>query len=283
MANELNWMAEKARVVFRGPAGKVLQPAHRWLMSAMIAGVGVRDAVRFRGAADARLTTQVTIAVKTFERPRAIARFVRSARRVFAGRIVVADDSRQPWQSRDPHVTVLPLPFNSGVSFGRNSALDAVTTPYVLICDDDFVFTHATRWESALEYLERHREVDAVAGLQIEVPRWYSLVFDGDPLFPGHETPLVAPGTIIDGLPVRLMTPQAYLARTASIQAVRWNESLRVVDHRDFFSRAAGRLVFVQDEAIPVFHARTPWNRFFTTYREDTAADLAWLGQFWRG
>ena len=62
---------------------------------------------------------------------------------------------------------------------------------------------------------------------------------------------------------------------------MRWDPKIRMVDHNDFFSRAAGVLVFVQDASIPVFHARTPWNRTFTVHCEDVQPDLAYLGQKW--
>ncbi|MDO5676862.1 MAG: glycosyltransferase [Propionibacteriaceae bacterium] len=248
----------------------------------MLALLGVYHRMLFRMGPDAELSSQVTIAVKTFERPKAVARFVRCARRVFAGRIIVADDSRVTWSSKDPLVKVLPLPFNSGVSVGRNVALDAVTTPYVLITDDDIVFTHASRWEGALDYLEHNPDVDGVAALLIELPRWYSSVHGNQALFSGHEQPLRAPGEIIDGMPVRLKVPQVYLARTESIRKIRWNEELRMLDHSDFFSRAAGKLVFVQAMGLPALHARTPWNRVYTKYRDDTAQDQITLGRLWR-
>jgi Glycosyl transferase family 2 len=261
--------------------GVPLRPVHRALVNALLLGVGAVDGVRFRGRPDPRLAELATIAVKTFERPEALLRYVRTARRVFGGRIVVADDSRRPWASKDPRVDVLAMPYNSGVSVGRNAALDAVSTPYVIVSEDDFVYTRATDWTRALEYLERNPDVDAVAGIQVELPRWYTKIFDGDPLFAGHAPALREPDEVIDGLPVWLMTPQAYLARTDSVRRVRWNEDIRMVDHRDFFSRAAGVLVFVQDATIPVFHARTPWNAEYTKHRDDVSTDLAYLGRRW--
>ncbi len=277
----LGRLGDTIRRWLHGSPGILLGPIHRAITTVLLAAVTWRDAVRYRGRPDARLAEAVTITVKTFERPSAIARFVRRARRVFGGRIVVADDSRSTWTSPDPLVDVLALPFNTGVSVGRNAALAAVTTTYVLVADDDFVYTRATDWGRALDYLERNPEVDAVAGIQIELPRWYTVIYDQDPLYRPHADPILSPGTLVDGLPVRLMTPQAYLARTASIRKVGWNQRLRMVDHRDFFSRAAGALVFVQDAAIPVFHARTPWNRFYNRHREDTAADRETLRGLW--
>lgn len=199
--------AGRVKALLYSNRGRLLRPLHGALTSTMLFGVGAMDAWRHRGEQpDARLAEDVTIAVKTFERPEAVKRFVRSARRVFDGRIVVADDSREPWRPSEPGVEVVVLPFNFGVTRGRNAALARVETPYVIVGDDDLVFTHGTDWARALDYLERNPEVDAVAPILVEVPRWYTIVFYDDQLFAKRKTPLREPGEVIDGLPVRLKT-----------------------------------------------------------------------------
>lgn len=102
-------------------------------------------------------------------------------------------------------------------------------------------------------------------------------------LFAGAAAPLVPFGTMIGDLPVVPKTPQLYLARTAAIQKVRWDERVRMVDHRDFFSRASGRIVSVQAQTVRAYHMRTPFDPFYTRYREDVAADQRTLGEIWRG
>ena len=78
----------------------------------------------------ARLTDRVTMIVKIFERPDVVRRLVRTARTVFPGRIVVADDSRTPLRDLGPGVAIVSLPFNVGLSSGRNAALAQVTTEF---------------------------------------------------------------------------------------------------------------------------------------------------------
>ena len=80
---------------------------------------------------------------------------------------------------------------------------------------------------------------------------------------------------------MRYKIPQVYLARTASVQKVRWDEHIRMVDHKDFFSRASGRLVVVLDTGNHVYHARTPFDAEYIRYREDTQADLVYLADKW--
>ena len=77
--------------------------------------------------------------------------------------------------------------------------------------------------------------------------------------------------------------PQVYLARTESIRRVRWDERLRMVDHRDFFSRASGRIVSVQAQSVWAYHLRTPFDPYYNAYREDVAEDLRTLARLWPG
>lgn len=98
-------------------------------------------------------------------------RCLASARTIFDGRIVVADDSRSPASEVGAGVHVIPLPFNSGVSVGRNAALDAVETDLVFVTDDDAVFTDASDIVAAMNLLDNQPEVDLVAFTRVDLPR----------------------------------------------------------------------------------------------------------------
>ncbi len=275
----------KARML--GPSGAPLRAAYRAAEVVELAGASAVDRLgarhgRHRDAAERAETARtVTMAVKTFQRPDVARRLVRSARRVFDGRIVVADDSSTPMTFEDPLVEVLPLPFNTGVSVGRNAALDAVATDYVLVTDDDIVFTAASDIEVARRRLEDNPEIDVVGFLRVELPRWFAHDFGPDALFDGHAEPLRRWGDTVGGLPVRYKIEQVYLARTEAIRRVRWDPAIRMVDHSDFFSRAAGQIVVVLDTSIRAYHAQTPFDPGYTRYRLDTSADLAYLGRVW--
>ncbi|HET9022089.1 MAG TPA: glycosyltransferase [Ornithinibacter sp.] len=267
-----------------GPGGAPLRLAYRAAVVVQLAAVtaGARVAHRGPDAVDrAETARRVTVAVKTFERPEVARRLVRGLRRVFDGRIVIADDSREPMTHPDPEVDVIALPFNSGVSAGRQAALDVVTTEYVLVTDDDIVFTEASDIDRARRTLDENPEIDVVGFLRVDLPGWSAHDHGDDALFPGHDTPLREWGTLVGGLPVRHKIAQVYLARTEAIRAVGWDENIRMVDHRDFFSRAAGHLLVVQDASNHVYHARTPFNAGYTRYREQTDQDLAYLARVW--
>lgn len=276
---------ERVRQLMTTPYGAPLRAAHGLAIRGQLLAVAAVDRLRVRRDAelDARLAQQLTVTVKTFMRPTTARRFVRSTRRTFTGRIVLADDSPEPMAAPDPHTTVIGLPFNSGVCVGRNAAIAAVTTPYVLVADDDVVMTAGTDLAAAVAFLEDHPEVDGVCATLVELPRWYVLTYgDERELFPGHLPPLRPFGDSVGGLPVVTKGPPVYVARTERLREVPYDEHLRMVDHRDFFSAAAGRLVFVIAPSLLAFHARTPFNRTYTSYREDVGKDLAYLGRKWR-
>ncbi|KGN39560.1 glycosyltransferase family 2 protein [Knoellia subterranea] len=270
----------------RSRFGGPLRASYRGAERAQIVAVRRSDRLRFGKYTSAErdeVARRVTAAVKTFERPAVLRRCLASLRTVFDGRIVVADDSREPVTELGRGIDVIALPFNSGVPKGRNAALDAVDTEFVFVTDDDIVFTAASDLVAAMNFLDDNPEVDLVALTRVDLPRWRAVAAGADALFPGAEAPKVPFGTVIDGLPVVVKTPQLYLARTEAIQRVRWDERLRMVDHRDFFSRASGRIVSVQAETIRAYHMRTPFDPFYNAYREDVAADLALLGRLWSG
>ena len=271
----------------RRALGSPLGVPVRWLYSGVVRlqllAVAVVDGARPRDRGDrAWLSGQLSVTAKTFLRPATARRMVRTLRRVFDGDVVLADDSPEAMAPPDARTRVVALPFNSGVPRGRNAALAQVTTPFVLITDDDVVFTKASDLERAVRFLLDHPEVDAVCAYLVELPRWYTVPCgDEHSLFPGHQPMRIADGTEIDGLPVIAKGPQVYVARTEALRQVPYDERVRMVDHRDFFSSAAGRLVFVQARWLIAYHARTPFARAYVRHRNDVRADLAYLTQKW--
>lgn len=228
-----------------------------------------------------QLASRVTMVVKTFERPDAARRLVKSARTIFPGRIVVADDSRVPFTDLGPGVDILALPFNVGLSAGRNAAVEAVTTEFLFLTDDDTVFTAATDIVAMMEYLDDHSEVDLVAPQLIYLPWWYRFDTASIDLLPGAPEPLRQRGEDIEGATVVYKVQNVFLARTDAIRKIGWNDDLRLIEHNDFFARASGKLVCVQADGVRAYHARTPFNEFYMRHRNDTAAAQALENTLW--
>jgi len=218
------------------------------------------------------VTGKLTAVVKTFERPETVKRLLDSLFRLYPGmRVIVVDDSRVP--VTDPRVRMIRLPYDSGVSLGRQRALEAVETPYVLLLDDDFVFYRETVLEPALALMERERRIDIMGGEVVNLPSMRVNDYRGAGLYPTEAVSLIPPGSRIAGLEVYDKVPNFYIARTASLRMVGWDPRIKRLDHADFFTRAKGVLVTVLNPGFKVLHAQTPFREGYMQKRRDTRAD----------
>jgi glycosyltransferase involved in cell wall biosynthesis len=222
---------------------------------------------------DEPLVRQVTALIKTFERPRILRRLVASIKRLYpALRIVVADDSRVP--SRIVGVETIAMPYDSGISAGRNEGLRHVTTPYVLVLDDDFVFYRHTGLIPALRLMERHPQIDIVGGQLVDLPFYRARRLPEGAIFPTAATPLAPLGSFIGGLRVVDKVSTFYVARTDRLAVVSWDPRLKRIDHADFFTRALGVLTTVFKPDLKCLHARTPFDDAYMSKRLDLEASF---------
>jgi glycosyltransferase involved in cell wall biosynthesis len=213
----------------------------------------------------------VTAVIKTFQRPRQVRRLVASIRRVQPDLpIIVVDDNREP--TSIPGTELLAMPFNSGISAGRNAALRRVETPYVLLLDDDFVFTRQTALAGPLATIEAVTDIDILGGAVVNLPDFsvndYSrIAMNGHPA-----APRFALGSTVGGLAVHAKVPNFFVGRTERVLSVGWTEELKVLEHAEFFWRAWGELTTVHDPSWRVLHARNPFDRSSPERNENLAA-----------
>jgi glycosyltransferase involved in cell wall biosynthesis len=209
--------------------------------------------------------SKFTICIKTFERPEALRLLVYGIRRAYPDvRILVADDSENP----EPLETVeyFPMPFDSGLSAGRNLLLSQVNTPYVVFLDDDFVFSEDTKLERLQEDLDKHSDIDLVAGMVTvngkETHYEGILVAEGDVLHGRRET-----RGVIDGLPLYDVVYNFFMARVDKLRLVPWDNNLKLAEHTEFCLRAKGKLTIAYDETVKVENSRAEYNDNKSSYR----------------
>jgi hypothetical protein len=123
---------------------------------------------------DSAIESLVTLVFVTIGRNDAARRFVASVRQRYPGLPILAADQNGPTDEmecfyRDHSVRMLWLPFDCGLSFARNRAFEQVGTRYVLLADDDFVFTDRTQIGSALDVLEEDPELGFLGGSVVDV------------------------------------------------------------------------------------------------------------------
>ena len=221
----------------------------------------------------------VTFLYKSFERHKQAKRLYKCLRRYYPkARIVIADDSKVPLviEQEDLNLTILHLPFNSGLSKGLTEGLKRVTTNYVMRLDDDELLTPKTKVHEQLKYLQKNREVDLV-GFQVTHLNGKRLINHYRNIRLNKELKIPA-GTVIDGKEVIYKPANVYLARTESLRKIGYDANIRMIDHHEFFSRAAGEIVSVMDPKAYVMHCH---NRFeskaYEEYRGDYQGDLQYI------
>lgn len=202
---------------------------------------------------------EVTLIIKTFERPRTLDRLLRSIQASPAADcpVLISDDSLHPAENDlfgRENIHYFKLPYDSGLSYGRNYLVERVTTPYCVLLDDDFFFIPATRLEIFLDIV-KHKGFDLAAG-----------IYDGPHFGPGYgiieltDNNLTIkmgapPRTIFNGLPVYDMANNFFLAKTETLRNVPWDNRFKIYgEHTDFFYRYSARYKVTVTEEVAIGH-----------------------------
>ena len=230
------------------------------------------------------LVREVTALVKTFERPNVLQRLIGSIKRVYPDLgVIVVDDSRHPVELDG--VTTIAMPYDTGISAGRNEGLRHVTTKYVLLLDDDVVLFRGTGLGKALAKIEQHAEIDIMGGQLVELPSLQPRppAYVTGTVFSTDATPRLQIGSTVGGLTVCTKVSNFFLARRDRLRLVPWDPELKRMEHADFFTRALGVLVTVFNPDLKCLHARTPFDSAYMAKRLDLAASRQILADRYGG
>lgn len=214
----------------------------------------------------------LTALIKTFERPKIVQRLVESIRIMYPNmQIIIVDDSREPVEIEG--VQIIALPYDSGVSAGRNEGLEHVKTKYMMLLDDDFVCFRHTRVMKALQTLEHYESLDMVGGAVIDLPFYRTLDYRRERLYPTNAESVLPVGTRVGDTVVQDKIANFYIARTESIRKIGWDPEIKRLDHADFFTRAKGILAIGFDPDFKILHCRTPFDKAYMKKRMDVEED----------
>lgn len=204
----------------------------------------------------------VTVCIKAFERPACLKRAVESVRDFYPDvKIMVADDSEKP--AMLPGVTNYVLPFDTGLSFGRNRIIERVKTPFMFLMEDDAYFSEETDLESLRDAMRR-TTFDILGVTLVEMPKkeahpsGYHLYIRGDCGYfcPGNRGEQ-------QGYPIYDYVPNVFMARSARLRWFKgWDEQFKICEHRDFFLRAKGRLLVGAMQSVAIMHEHIEDTRY---------------------
>lgn len=188
----------------------------------------------------------VTAIIKTFLRDEELFYGIESLRRHYHDMpIIVADDGycsqEKGERLRGMGCTYLELPWNRGLSVGRNTLLDAVQTPYLMLGDDDFSYTA----DSNLTHLRALMDIsDIAAGTLYDCPKkqWDTwggcFVNKGQRLYRHGFS-----GELQEHRGIHYQKADYvlnfFVAKVDKLRSIRWDDNICVGhEHLDFFMRA---------------------------------------------
>ena len=227
------------------------------------------------------LERDLSVLVKTFQRPDALHRLVASIRRFYPRiAVLVVDDSEEPLDPVPDGVTrYWHLPFDSaGLSAGRNFGLRHVETEHVLVCDDDMVFGRRTDLGAMVRTVTSTR-FDLVSCMWMDHDPWTSIRrgyrrFEGTLEITGgtlvHR--LGATRGTVDGLPVFDIVHQFFVAPADVLRRDPYDERLKIgPEHVEFFLRLKERGVLCTRLPDAVVHHYPQLPDEYRPFRANTA------------
>ena len=212
------------------------------------------------------------------------------------------DNTNPKKEEKEFRDTIIHLPFNSGLSIGLNAAIEQVKTPFTMRMDDDELLTPGSRVHEQLAFLQKHAregsletedDVNNNANRHSEstMPRIDLVGVQATDRNPERMAAyfrnikmrkrlLVPVGTKIDGREVVYKTPNVFLIRTEALRKVGYDPNIRMIDHHEFFYRAAGVIVSVQDPHAYIMHCHNYFEKLqYTKYRGDVAGDASYIAK----
>jgi len=247
-----------------------------------------------------------SLIIKTFERQTALDRMLTSVRtRGYTDcPVLIADDSKEPYRDfilekhRDIVDEYVVLPFNSGLSKGRNELLKRVETKYFVLNDDDFVYDERTDLAWMREQLES-TDLELLGGLFYDqrtyVPKpdasifnraWYRLLREigkKREFVRSYHGLFRTDGDTIVMQPVEYSAPITRCDYThnffmADTQAIRekvggWHDEIKTSwEHWEFFYRAKqGGLQVATTEEVGISHEGPTDSERYKSHRMDKA------------
>ncbi|KZK87650.1 Glycosyl transferase family 2 [Pseudovibrio sp. W64] len=224
-----------------------------------------------------KIEDQVSIIVKTFERPDLIKRCVHSIRALHPRLpVIVADDSQETVRfENDPHTTVLSLPYDSGISWGRNRALEQVVTPYYILIDDDHCFEADSNIDGLIRVLEG-TDMDIVAMRMIDYRngKRYSrgeLVFAGTMDIEGgvFRHKVGANRGYHADHPLYDLVLNCYIAKKSSTSDLTFDENIKIgKEHGDYFLQAKSKGLKITVAKDAYIHHRPVYSDAYNKFRK---------------
>ena len=201
-----------------------------------------------------RRDSKIAIGIKTFMREESLFKTLDSIEKYFPYpyKLYIADDSgisdEKEYRYQQLEIqghTIIRLPFNSGISIGRNEIIKRVKEEYVLMMDDDIQLTDSVSIERMKQVLDSADDIGLCAGIIYQengepfgghaYSRGLTLEIDKGVLFRHRSIGKLAK---TDGVLFNYadQVVNFFLAKRAIFKSVAWDNRIKIeFEHMDFF------------------------------------------------
>lgn len=192
--------------------------------------------------------TKLAVSIKTFFREGILTRLVNSIFDHLKNfHIYIADDSKEISSEKrelyqgleEKGHTIIILPFDVGLSYGRNEIVKRVKEPYLVYCDDDYIMLANNNIDRAIGILKKRKDIGVITGrLMIQTnPTGYEFEMETKNRIL-YKKPLRSKWERVNGLRIRQtdLGLNFFVARTEVFKDVLWDPKLHIsTEHLDFF------------------------------------------------
>lgn len=198
----------------------------------------------------------LTIGIKTFCRPHTLNESLTNI--IYKNdekyHIIIADDSLpqlkeenlkviDKFKNINKNITVIDLPFDSGLSVGRNTIVSKCTTKYIMILDDSRSFTNDLNVSNMIKFLETNENFHLFSGVINErhgINRKYARLFDSiekikDVIYVKTKPTRKLQSDFFKTIEESNIGLNVFVAKTECLRNVKWNECFKLGEHQIFF------------------------------------------------
>lgn len=188
------------------------------------------------------MLNDVTFFIKTFERPSALYRLIKTICKYYENPIIlIVDDSKFPlcpdsFKKFCCRLTYHYAGYDVGLSKGRNIGIDLIDTKYFLLLDDDFFFTNKTKVEVLYGLIEKHHF--DILGFDfydygICKRNFQGVYSQSDAVLTSH---IGLSSGNIQGIELYDFVLNCFIGNTAFFKLNQWDEYIKIgSEHDDFF------------------------------------------------
>lgn len=241
---------------------------------------------------------QIAIIIPTFLRDEKLVELVESIKSTFDGEFIkkwfklyIGDQGRESTPEKEIYYKqlidegheIFKLPYNCGLSAARNYLVKQTKEPFILVVDDDFLFTEKSNLSPFINILVDNSEIGLVGGPVSErqysggAPYVFNLEYDQKNralyLLKKDKEPILTTPTLKQPSTKYILADivlNFFLARRELFDNILWDENLKMAEHTDFFLRLKflNKWKVAYTEEISVSHNNKPNSSQYTAFRD---------------